>query len=405
MSKKSAKKRKNITIILVVILGICTFPRMLFAQNPGLSWDITNKNIGQFADWAVSSTSHPERIVGDFNGDGRSDIALLGTPSWASVPLAFSDGSGGFDVFNNHIGQFATWATVSVSLVADFNGDGLTDIALSGAPNWATMPIAFSDGSGGWNVTNGHVGEFAIWAEQNRKFVGDFNGDGMADVALTGGVGWTTIPIALSDGNGGWNITNGQVSHLGISGEIKHARVGDFNGDGLDDLALGSNEKLVAFSDGSGGWLKEKLVANPVSKKQPILPTPRINLNNDGRSDLIGGYGGNITVKMADGMGGWQVFSHVIFSGRASRQVGDFNNDGLSDLIFFRDKPPHLLIALADGTGKWIKQAFPAGKFHSWTTQTGTRFVRDFNGDGFDDVGLIGGSEWTTLPVAFTTAN
>jgi hypothetical protein len=48
-------------------------------------------------------------LVGDFNGDGRTDIALIGGTGWQSIPVAFSNGDGTFTVTNYNAGDFASW--------------------------------------------------------------------------------------------------------------------------------------------------------------------------------------------------------------------------------------------------------------------------------------------------------
>jgi hypothetical protein len=109
--------------------------------------------------------------VGDFNGDGRDDIALIGNSAWHTIPVAFSDGSGAFFITNNDVGSFAAWAALPgvKRLVGDFNGDGRADIALVNVPTnmtAGTIPIAFSNGDGTFRVTAMEFpdGGFRIWA-------------------------------------------------------------------------------------------------------------------------------------------------------------------------------------------------------------------------------------------------
>lgn len=69
--------------------------------------------------FATRATTPGAKVVtGDFNKDGRTDIALTGPSAWGSLPVAFSNGDGSFTVTNAPINSFATWAaTPSVVVV------------------------------------------------------------------------------------------------------------------------------------------------------------------------------------------------------------------------------------------------------------------------------------------------
>jgi hypothetical protein len=178
--------------------GWATLP-VAFSNGDG-TFNVTNLPIANFAGWAATANAEP--LVGDFNGDGLTDVALTGPSGWATLPVAFSNGDGSFNVTNLPIANFAGWAATANAkpLIGDFNGDGLADVALTGASGWATLPVAFSNGDGTFNVTNQPIVEFAGWAATTnaKPLVGDFNGDGKTDVALTGPSGWATMPVAFS---------------------------------------------------------------------------------------------------------------------------------------------------------------------------------------------------------------
>jgi hypothetical protein len=85
------------------------------------------------------------------------------------VPVAFSHGDGTFGVANASSVDFAGWAAVPgvTARTGDFDGDGRTDIALVRGPNtpwWYTLPVAFSNGDGTFRVTNTPADRFDRWA-------------------------------------------------------------------------------------------------------------------------------------------------------------------------------------------------------------------------------------------------
>jgi hypothetical protein len=172
-------------------------------------------------------------VAADFNGDGLSDLALFGL-QYGSPPfpvdfivVALSNGDGTFGTpirvpttYGDGapaVNDFNVWATQSMAIAGDFNGDGLGDIALTGGPGWKSIPIAFGNsGSLGKgfiaspgkltsfvivNVVNDAGAQFNSFSSQQgtqQLVAGDFNGDGVTDLALTGGTNWPSIPVAFS---------------------------------------------------------------------------------------------------------------------------------------------------------------------------------------------------------------
>merc|ERR1719384_1438481 len=101
--------------------------------------------------------------------------------AWGSVPVAFSSGNGQFSVTNYAISNFASWAAEGgVSIISgDFNDDGKTDMALvKQSSAWGSVPVAFSSGNGQFSVTNCAISNFASWATEGgvKIISGDFNG-------------------------------------------------------------------------------------------------------------------------------------------------------------------------------------------------------------------------------------
>ena len=290
------------------------------------SFTVTNNVVLDFPAYAQQQGA--KLLAGDFNHDGKPDLALTGGFSspgvpWGSVPVALATGIGTFSVTNSPVpNNFATFATQSGAkpITGDFNGDKFTDIALtggfqpSGAP-WGSVPVAFSNGNGTFNVQNLPVpNNFGTLATQSgaKPVTGDFNGDGRSDIALTGGfqpsgVPWGSVPVAFSNGDGTFNVQNLAVPNdFGTFATQSGAKPvsGDFDGDGRGDIALTGGFQSpgvpwssvpVAYSNGDGSFrVTNAAVPNNFgtfatqSGAKPVFG----DFNHDGRSDiaLTGGF-------------------------------------------------------------------------------------------------------------------
>jgi FG-GAP-like repeat len=217
-------------------------------------------------------------LTGDFDGDGLTDFLATGPSGWNTIPMAFSNGDGTFVVKNTHNTNSAFFAAVAFQagankvVVGDFDGDGVDDLAATGGPGWGTLPVAFSNGDGTFRTTNASTTfqEFTSPVEV-QVFAGDFDGDGRSDILELGiAPGATSIAIAYSNGDGTFRVSdlmnggdNGFLAAVAGQPQAKIV-VGDFNGDGLDDVAAtGGLQSLggppwttlpVALSNGLGGF-------------------------------------------------------------------------------------------------------------------------------------------------------
>lgn len=355
-------------------------------SNDNGSFTVTNYPITDFAEWAKAP--NVKRLSGDFNRDGLTDYALVGGPGWRTIPVAMSRGNGRFTVTNTWVGDFGVWAeTANVTpLAGDFNRDGHTDIALVGGAGWASIPVAFSargGGNGFFEVTNLYVGSFAGWATTSgaRPFTGDFNRDGMTDIALIGGAGWTTLPVAFSYGNGTFHVTNGNVRYVAWS----------YHGPSVMDFAAATREAGAQTVTG--------------------------DFNKDGMTDfaVIGGvYSHAIFTALSYGDGtfdlGWDTENDFVSWSKlpgAKVLTGDFNKDGYTDLALTGVAGWNTIpVATSANGGNFNITNMGVGDFGTWSSTPGVRhLVGDFNGDGFSDIALVGANGWASIPVALGVGN
>jgi hypothetical protein len=319
-------------------------------SNGNNTFRIANDNVGGTP--GLAQAPGAKVIGGDFNGDGRGDLAFAGDPGAVTMPVMLSTtdpgGTTKFNAYYYGLSDFPAWAgsAGAKAVSGDFNGDGFSDVALTGGVGWGSIPVAFSNGNGSFRVTNYGVADFPGFAQQSgaKPVAGDFNGDGFWDIALTGGVGWGSIPVAFSLGNGAFQVTNYWVGDFPGFAQQNGARpiAGDFNGDGFADVALsggvGWGSLPVAFSNGNGTFW----------------------VTNSGVMDLNPGQGGVYQSR----------FPGYADDGGVKLVGGDFNDDGLSDVAAVGGSGwSFIAIALSSGNGAF-RGVFPTlSNFPSWATQ------------------------------------
>src|SRR6266852_5282879 len=213
--------------------------------------------------------------------------------------------------------------------VGDFNGDGLPDLAVANALS-QDVSVLLGNGDGTFQVAQ----NFAAGFGPCSVAVGDFNRDGWQDlvVAYRGSVR-TFVPggvsVLLGNGDGSFQAAlNFAVGSLSTS-----VAVGEFNGDKVLDLAVAnadSNDVLVLLGNGDGSF---QTARNFAAWNSPYSVAVG-DFNRDGWQDLaVAIYPANVSVLLGNGDGSFlaaQIFGAG--NGAVSVGVGDFNGDGLPDL-------------------------------------------------------------------------
>jgi len=188
-------------------------------------------------------------VAGDFNGDGRDDIVTFTRGPAADVYVALSTGSSFSGTGWKWHDFFAVGA--ETPLVGDFNGDGKDDIATFTRGAAADVYVALSTGSSfsgtGWKWHD----FFAVGAE--TPAVGDFNGDGKDDIATFTRGAAADVYVAVSTGSSFSGTGVKWHDYFAVGTEL--ASVGDFNGDRKDDIVTFTRgapaDVYVALSRGS----------------------------------------------------------------------------------------------------------------------------------------------------------
>jgi hypothetical protein len=295
-------------------------------------------------------------VVGDFNNDGKLDVATasdcLSTQDCSSGSVTILLGNG--DATFTQFAQYPLGGIVSQAgtlAVGDINNDGKLDlvagiacynIAVNGCGVGA---VAIFSGNG-----DGTLAAPSIYATVGNStlypIVGDFNNDGKLDViagsriAPGGDNSHSSLWILLSKSD---STLYESVDTLSFGG-LDSLAVGDFNSDGKLDLATISGGATLQVLSGNGDGTFQAPVgsttglANPVTNGNAIVV---VDLNGDGKPDLVvsGGFGGasvnGVVAFLNDGsgnfargqsypLGGWQFAPFV---------VGDFNGDGKTDVV------------------------------------------------------------------------
>jgi hypothetical protein len=274
-------------------------------------------------------------LVADFNGDGISDLA--GYAAGSGWNICLSQPAIGipsqFAACQNWAGPAQPFAQ---TLIGDFNGDGFADLAATdvlGDGKWQVCP---STGSGFQSCVN-WTGPPAI---AGNTVAGDFDGDGRTDLAAytdtTGGTQWT-VCLSRFQESGNAQCTNVAAVAAGV-GQIV---TGDFNGDGLTDIASyvsGSTWNVclsnppVQGSVGFTGFTCSNWTNGPASG-----PTNNVvgDFNGDGLTDFATYSTSGWTVCLSTGVN----FACITWTGpnvpSQAPIVGDFNGDGLADMAVF----------------------------------------------------------------------
>jgi hypothetical protein len=303
--------------------------------------------------------------VGDFNRDGYPDFAVVNTNT-ATIDVLPGNGTGGF---GTTISSPITLQPTTL-IAGDFNGDGKLDLF-------------------GWNVNqeNGTVlflgnGDGTFTQQPNPSINGnyfvtaDFNRDGNLDL-VTG--------TAISFGNGNGTFGAQTAFYKSKTGQLYNPIVGDFNGDGILDIAI--VEHIITPTEyyvldmfegkGDGTFYKTKTTTLP-----SVFTIGAVgDVNHDGKLDIVGNFG---VLLLGNGDGTFNVGASI--ASMSDIQLVDMNNDGNLDIVGYGSLPGNNLAAISVQLGNGDGTFQPA---QTWSAQALGNYsqmgVADWNSDGLLD--------------------
>jgi hypothetical protein len=289
---------------------------------------------------------------------------------------------------------------VSVA-VADFNRDGIPDLAVA---NWGgvnqglqgTITILLGNSDGTFQAAV----SYPTGLNSISVALGDFNGDGIPDLAVAN-AGSNNVSVLLGRGDGTFQAAvNYAVAHNPLC-----VAIGDFNGDGIPDLAVATAGAPTPGTPGTVGILLGNGDGTFQAARNYAAGTTTVFLavgdfNRDGILDLVvinagdaTGQGGNAAILLGKGDGTF----HAAGSYAAGRYpfsvaVADLNGDGIPDLVVANSLSNDVSVLLGEGDGTF--RAAPAHRVGPYGVNTSPALViaaRDFNGDGIVDLAVAFG--------------
>jgi hypothetical protein len=316
-------------------------------------------------------------VVGDFNRDGIPDVAL-GTV-YKGVRVFLGAGDGTFRAAGPLISVAIGGSFLGESLVVgDFNRDGIPDLAACEISGTVTPLLGAGDGTFrvGRPIDSGA-------ADPLDMVTGDFNGDGITDLALADNSGGAVVVVfGNADGSFRSGGTPVPLSNFPIS-----LAVGDFNGDGRPDIAAGGYDTVALVFANGDGTFRGSQPATPAGAEPTALATG--DFNGDGVPDLAvaDATSNGVSILLGNGDGTFRAAGPVIPTGRGPYgvAVGDFNGDGRLDLAVASPYDNNITILLGAGDGTF-RAAGPPIPVDGGPAAVA---VGDFNSDGIPDLAVV----------------
>jgi uncharacterized protein (UPF0548 family) len=314
---------------------------------------------------SLATGTDPQGVaVGDFNGDGKTDLASANfTSNTVSVFLGNGD-----NTFQAKADYVVGTNPLSVA-VGDFNGDGYLDLAVANAGS-GNVSVLLNAGNGTFLPAQ----SYGAGSSPQSVAVGDFNGDGRLDLVVSN-LNSADVSVLLGNGDGTFQAAVDSPAGTQPSG----VAVGDFNNDSKPDIAVGNfNTSQISVLLGNGDGTFQAPVTYAVGPN-PISVAAG-DFEGNGILDLaVANFGaGYVSVLLGNGDGTFKAHVNYSTGSRpASVAVADFDGRGVADLVTGNSTSDTVSILLGNGNG-----TFKAAANYAAGNQPHSVAVGDFAGTG-----------------------
>jgi FG-GAP-like repeat len=290
---------------------------------------------------------YEKTVIGDFNGDGRNDVATFTnwTINGADLVVMYQEQDGTFKTFVsfNTITDLGLNSINDIA-VGDLNGDGRIDLAVLGNPLPQTvgagppLVVLYQDSAGNLGSPTSVTVFSDPLAIGGRLAIGDMNADGRDDVV----VGGNPMMVVLQDSDGNLGTGTGSIFSLNaystFAGEL---HIADMDSDGNDDLVFQDGNKSIGILRQTSPGIFSGAVEHyqVVTSYWNSFNTFEVgDVNGDGKNDIVAldpGNDGYLNIFPQNGSGTLNAPQLVTITSSPlyGIEIADINKDGLNDII------------------------------------------------------------------------